>query len=161
MFIDSRLEFADAVAVGAVNNNTLNVGNVIDTTYAFSARDIGVGQPLYLVINVAVAFTSAGATTISLLLSSDSTTALSVDDTQTTHWESDSVDEGQYTLGKKFIVPLPSGAVPTDVSGKGYERYLGVQVRNRTAQALTAGSIDAYLTFDPQGVSTHYADAVN
>lgn len=160
MIIDDRLEFADATSIGTPNNATVNVGDVIDTTSAFGARDIGSGQPLYLVINVTTTFASAGATTISLILASDSTTSLSVDDTQTIHWESDSVDEAQYTAGKQFIVPLPSGAVPTDVSGRGYERYLGVQVRNRSAVAITAGAIDAYLTLDPRNVAV-YPDATN
>jgi hypothetical protein len=158
MIIDDRLEFADATSIGTPNNVTVNVGDVVDIGTV--ARDIGSGHALFLVINVTTTFASAGATLLSLILASDSTSTLSVDDTQTIHWESDSVDDAQYTAGKQFIVPLPSGSVPTDVSGKGYERFLGVQVRNRAAVAVTAGAIDAYLTLDPRNVAV-YPDATN
>lgn len=157
MILDERTEFCDATSIGTPNNATVNVGDVIDLT---TQRDIGSGQDVYLVINVTSTFTSAGATTISLILASDSTTTLSVDDTQTIHWESDSVDEGQYTAGKQFVVPLPSGSVPTQVGSGPYERYLGVQVRNRSAVAITGGAIDAFLTLDPRSVAV-YPDATN
>lgn len=166
MIIDVLTQFASATSIGTPNASTVNVGDVIDTYANATApnnqqRDLGNGQPVYLVIVVTTAFTDAGSTAVSLLLSSDSTSTLSVDGTQTTHWRSDEVDAGQYTAGKTFVIPLPAGDVPTQVGGPGaYERYLGIQVQNTAAVAVSTGNITAFLTLDPTKWIS-YNDAVN
>jgi hypothetical protein len=49
MIMDERLEFADAVSVAAAAGTAL-IGDVIDLGSVH--RDIGAGQPVYLVITV-------------------------------------------------------------------------------------------------------------
>lgn len=151
MILDENLEFADATAVGAPNNTTVNVGDVIDTGAV--VRDLGAGEPLYLVVQVTTAITSGGAATVSFLLSSDSGSTLAVDDTQTTHWESDVIPKATLVAGYEFAIALP-------MASPDYERYLGVQVRENAGQALTAGNINAFLTNQPRKYRA-YADAAN
>ena len=149
--MDERTEFADATSVGTPNNTTVNVGDVLDLT---TARDIGAGlPPLYLVIQVTTAITSGGAATVSFLLSSDSTGTIAVDGTQTSHWESDTIAVATLVAGYTLVVPIP-GEDPA------YERFLGVQVRENAGQALTAGNINAFLTFNPKQWKA-YSDAAN
>jgi hypothetical protein len=150
MILDERTEFADATSVGTPNNTTVNVGDVIDLSVA---RDIGNGQPIYLVVQVTTAITSGGAATVSFLISSDSTTTLSVDGTQTSHWESDAIAVASLTAGYTLVTALP-------LESPAYERYLGFQVRENAGQALTAGNVNAFLTVDPYGWKS-YADATN
>lgn len=150
MILDERTEFADATSVGTPNNTTVNVGDVIDLSVA---RDIGNGQPIYLVVQVTTAITSGGAATVSFLLSSDSTATLSVDGTQTSHWESDTIAVASLVAGYTLVTALP-------LESPAYERYLGFQVRENAGQALTAGNVNAFLTVDPHGWKS-YADATN
>ena len=150
MILDETLEFADATSVGAPNNSTVNVGDVVDLN---PARDIGHGDPIYLVVQVTTAVTSGGAATVSFLLVSDSVSTPAVDGTQTVHFESAVIPKATLVAGYKLVVPLPSEGPP-------YERYLGVQVRENAGQALTAGNINAFLTLDA-AKWTAYADAQN
>ena len=61
MYLDNNLEFADATSVGTPNNTTVNVGDIIDSDVA---RDLGTGQPVFLVVQVTTAITSGGAATV-------------------------------------------------------------------------------------------------
>lgn len=162
MIIDTLTQFANATSIGTPNNATVNVGDVVDTLGSFTGnRDLGNGKALYLIIIVTSTFTSGGATLLSLILASDSTSTLSVDDTQSIHYESASEDDSAYTAGKVFVIPLPAGDLAVQVGAPGaYERYLGVQVRNRAAVAVTGGAITAFLSEDPTKWLA-YADAVN
>lgn len=155
MMLDERTEFADATSVGTPNNSTVNVGDQIDLGAA--GRDIGVdgnGGSLYLVIQVTTAITSAGAATVSFLLSSDSVSTLAVNGTQTVHYESAVIPVASLVAGYTLVVPLPYGGSNV------YERYLGVQVRENAAQALNGGAINAFLTPNAEAWKA-YADAVN
>ena len=149
--LDERLEFADATAVGAPNNTTVNVGDVVDLT---TARDIGNGHTMFLVIQVTTAITSGGAATVSFLMSSDAAATLAVNGTQTVHYESDIIAKASLVAGYELVVPVPLG------SSSAYERFVGVQVKENAGQALTAGNINAFLTYDPRGW-TAYPDAAN
>ena len=151
MILDEYLEFADAASVGTPNNAIVNVGDQIDLGIA--DRDPGNGRPLYLVVQVTTAFSSIGAATASFLLSSDDTTPIAVNGTQTTHYESDVFALSKLVPGFAVITPLP-------VAGPIYERYLGFQVRENAGQALNAGAVNAFLTFDPSRWQA-FADAVN
>ena len=84
MWVDDKLEFADATSVGTPNNSTANLG---DYMRLLDVRDIGNGEPVYLVVQVTTAFTSGGAATVAFLLVSDSTTTIAVDGTATKHVE--------------------------------------------------------------------------
>lgn len=140
MILDSSLEFADNLSVAAAAGTAV-LANAIDLGAA--GERIATGQPaMYLVINVATAFASAGAATVQFRLVSDSTDPASTDGTETRHWQSENFAYTRLTAGKKLIIPLPSGdATP-------YERYLQLQVVTGTA-TTTAGAINAFLTAFP------------
>ena len=150
MWIDENLEFADAVAAGGLNGTAALVGDVVDLGSV--TRDIGQGTPMYLVLQVAVAFTSGGAASVEFELASDAVEAIATDANQTTHWRSDTVLVTALVAGYTFVIPLPMGSPD-------YERYLGVIARETASQLLTAGSINAFLTNDPSGWAS-YADAL-
>ena len=151
-FMDDNLEFADATSVGTPNGSTGNVGDIIDTGSV--SRDIGAGQPLYLVITVDTAITSGGAATVIFHLVSDATTTIATDGSATEHVKTQDIAVADLVAGYTLVVPLPSFN-PT------YERYLGFQVEEAASQALTAGNVNAYLTLDPVGPRDSYADAAN
>ncbi len=142
MWIDENLEFADAKALAALNNSAELVGDVVDLGGV--TRDVGQGQPMYLVLQVSTAFTSGGAASVEFELASDAVAGIQTDATQTTHWRSDTILVTALTAGFTFVIPLPMGSVL-------YERYLGVLARETASQALTAGAINAFLTTDPHG----------
>ncbi len=150
MFMDKRAEFADATSVGTPNNSTVNVGDIMDTSVV---RDVGAGQPVYLVVTVDTDITSGGAATVAFLLVSDSTTTIATDGTATKHIETKAIAVASLVAGYKLVVPLPS-------VNPAYERYLAFQVKETAGQALTAGKVNAFLTIDPHGW-TAYADATN
>jgi hypothetical protein len=141
MFMDSRLEFADATSVGTPNNTTVNVGDIIDSSVI---RDVGAGHPLYLVITIDTAVTSGGSATVAFLMVSDSTTTIAVNGTATKHSETDAIAVASLVAGYELVVPLPS-------VNPAYERYLAFQVKETAGQALTAGNVNAFLTLDPPG----------
>ena len=155
--LDETNEFADAVSVAAVAS-TINVGDVIDTTVV---RDMGNGEPIYLVISVDTEVITAGAAgTITFQLISDSITTPATDGTATVHYQSAAfvTDDAAAnaaeldTGGVPVVIALPWQGVP-------YERYLGVQAVIGTT-TITAGAVNAYLTLvPPRWVA--YPDAVN
>jgi hypothetical protein len=150
MILDERTEFADATSVGTPNNTTVNVGDVIDLQ---EARDIGAGHPLYLVVTVDTAIGSSGSATVRFKLSSDSTSTLSVDGTQTEHATSDAIAVASLIAGYKLVIPVPA-------ENPAFERYLGFQVQEAAGSALNAGKVNAFLTHDAS-IWKAYADATN
>ena len=151
MILDELTEFADATSVGTPNNTTVNVGDIIDTGTV--VRDLGQGQPVYVVITVDTAIVSGGAATVAFLVVSDSTTTIATDGTATRHLESDAIPVATLVAGYTMVMQLP--AVAPD-----YERYLAFQIREVAGQALTGGNVNAFLTSDPTGW-TSYPDATN
>lgn len=151
MWIDENLEFADATSVGTPNNTTVNVGDIIDTGGV--VRDLGAGEPMYLVVQVTTLVTSGGAATVRFKLASDSTETIAVDGTQTEHLTSDSIAVASLVVGYTLVMALPSNS-------PNYERYLAFQVEEDAGQALTAGNVNAFLTRDARAYRA-YADAVN
>jgi hypothetical protein len=151
MIMDERLEFADATALSTVGTGLAAVGDVIDL--GATPQDLGNGQPLYLVIQVDTAVTSAGSATVSFQLVSDGAATLAANGTETLHYASAAIPKASLVAGYEIVVAVPlEGSVA-------YERYLGVQQNVGTA-ALTAGKINAFLTFDPKGWKA-YPDAAN
>lgn len=151
MWMDENLEFADATSVGTPNSTTVNVGDVVDS--GAIVRDLGAGEPLYLVVQVTTLIESGGAATVRFKLASDSTAVPSVDGTQTEHWTSDSIAVASLVAGYEFAIALP-------MANPDYERYLGFQVEEDAGQALTAGNVNAFLTPDVRKYRA-YADASN
>ena len=153
MIMDETLEFADATSVGTPNNTTVNVGDLVNTTVA---RDVGNGQTMYLVVQVVDAVTSGGAAIANFQLVSDATSTVAVDDTQTIHFRSDDFPVASLVAGFQRVFPLPVGGEGTN----SYEQYLGFQIRETGSNALTGGTVNAFLTLDPTGWQS-YPDATN
>tara|TARA_R110000765_G_scaffold200964_1_gene306403 strand:- start:2808 stop:3254 length:447 start_codon:yes stop_codon:yes gene_type:complete len=148
MIMDSLLEFADGADISQAAGTYLST-NVVDLQ---SARDIGNGQPLYLVIQIDAAVTSGGSATVQFRLRSDSVAAVHAT-TSTGHTDSGAIAVASLVVGYQIIMPLPpEGSVL-------YERYLGVQAIVAAA-TTTAGTYSAFLTLDPAG-NKSYPDATN
>ena len=141
MFMDSTLEFADASSIGTPNNSTVNVGSTVDSDLA---RDIGAGQPVYLVITVDTAVTSGGSATVRFKMVSDGTSTIATDGTATEHMTTHDFPVASLVAGYTVVIPLTS-------VNPSYERYLGFQAQETASSALTAGAINAFLTIDPHG----------
>lgn len=140
MILDERLEFADGVDISAFTaaGGDQLIGDVIDLE---TARDIGNGETLYLVIQIdtAIAGTSS---TVQFKLASDAAAAIATDGSATVHWSSAVIAEATLVAGYTVaIVPLP-------YENPAYERYLGVQADVGTAN-LSAGAVSAFLVRDP------------
>lgn len=141
MIMDELNEFCDATALDTSGTGLALVGDVIDL--GENGEQVGDGCPMYLVIQVTTAVTSAGAATVSFQLVSDAAAAIAADGSESLHWASAAIAKATLVAGYELIVPLPTGA------GVAYERYLGIQQNVGTA-ALTAGAINAFLTKDPK-----------
>lgn len=137
MYVDSLAQFSDAQAVTA----TAISENVMDLGASPTTRDIGNGQPVYLVVQTQTTATDTGSdATLTITLESDSTADLAT--SATVHYSSGAIAFADFaTAGTQFVaVALPMGD---------YERYLGVRF-TVAAGPLTAGNFDAFLTTDVQ-----------
>lgn len=148
MIMDELLEFCDADTLTTTTGRNLE-GDVINLQ---QARDIGNGQPVYLVIQVTTAVTSAGAATISFELVSDAQAAIAVDGSATEHITTEAIGKATLVAGYTRVIALP-------LEDPAYEQYLGL-ISNVGTAALTAGAINAFLTLDPHGWQS-YPDATN
>lgn len=149
MIIDRLAEFCDATTVTtatgthAIGSN-LNLGSAV--------KDFGQGQTPFLVITVDTAFTSGGSATVAFQLVSDAQDPPAADATETVHWRSHPFAVATLVAGYSFGVAMPFG-------DKHYEQYLGIEAIVATA-SLTAGKINAFLTFDQHGW-TPYPEGTN
>jgi len=148
--ITARLNtFASAVALNTGAAGTYNIGDLINME---DVRDLGQGNPLYLVVTVETTATSGGSATGQFQLVSDATSTISTT-TQTVHAVSAAHAVASMVAGYSiFVIALPQ-------EGTVYEQYLGIQQITGTA-AFTAGKIDAFLTMDVAAWKP-YADAAN
>ena len=143
MILDERLEFADATSVAAAAGTAL-IGDVIDME---TARDIGAGEPIYLVITCDTSIITGGAAgTVKFQLASDAQAAIATDGSATVHF-----DTGTFVTDGDDANELDAGAVIAAVAlpmeGKVYEQYLGILCVTATT-TTTAGAINAFLTKD-------------
>lgn len=148
MILDERLELSDAGTLATSTGTALH-GDVID----FGGDQIGDGEPMYLVIQVTTAVTSAGAATVKFELASDAAAAIATDGSATVHAATEAIGKASLVAGYTRVIPLPPAA------GNSYERYVGVLTTVGTA-ALTAGAVNAFLTKDVARWQA-YADANN
>lgn len=148
--IDTSLQFANQTALSTAATGLALVGNVIDLTVA---RNIANGKPLYLVITVTTAVTSAGAATVQFLLTSGAVAAIPVDGSATQHYASAAIPKATLVAGYQIVVPLP-------LESPAYQEFLGIQ-QNVGAAALTAGAITAELTLDPPGPAKTYPQSAH
>ena len=156
MIIDERTEFCDAVACNTGAAGTYNLGDLINMEVA---RDIGNGQPVYLVISVDTEIITGGtAGTVAFQLVSDSTSTVATDGTQTVHYASKA-----FVTDDTALTELQAGEVAVCVAlpmeGVAYEQYLAVQQVTGTT-AITAGKVNAFLTLDPMNNKKSYANAI-
>lgn len=157
MLIDKFAEFADAASVAASAGTAL-IGSQIDLGVA---RDIGNGRPVYLVITVDTEIITGGsAGTIQFVLASDSTAAIATDGSATEHlytpiFTTDDAAANSPQLNAGEI--LFYGAIPGE--GAVYERFLGILCVT-ASNDVTAGKVNAFLTFDPPNNRKTYADAI-
>lgn len=127
--------------------------NQIDLGLA--ARDIGIGNPLFLNMVVTEAFTDGGdSATLTLQVRSDDSASIHAS-TSSVHFQSKAFLKEELTLGTKmsFILP-PMG------DNEPYERYLGLQGVVATA-GFDAGMITAWVGLEPISGWKAYADAAN
>jgi hypothetical protein len=159
MIMDERLEFADAVSVAAAAGTAL-IGDVIDLGAV--ARDIGQGQPVFLVITTDTEIITGGsAGTIQFILASDAQAAIAVDGSATQHLatkafvtDDAAANDSQMNAGGIIYAgPLP-------MEGVVYERFLGILAVIATT-TVTAGKINAFLTLTPPTTRRHYAEGVS
>ena len=157
MILDKRSEFCDATALNGGAAGAYLLGNQIDLG---TARDIGNGQPVYLVITVATGIEVASSTgTVQFSLASDATAAIATDGSATVH----AVSPAFATSTTSDTTTLKAGtvlfAVPLPLEGNAYEQYLGLLQTTGTT-AISAGAIDASLTLDVQAWKA-YANAID
>jgi hypothetical protein len=126
MLLDAQLLFSDGQAVTTTANST----NVIDL---LSARDIGAGEDLWLVVVVTEAATAAGAATVTFSMETDDNVSFS---SATTIYTSPAIAKTALTLGARAIgVKVPRYT----------ERYLRLAYTVGTGP-LTAGKFTAGIT---------------
>jgi hypothetical protein len=154
VILDERNEFCDATALNTGAAGSYLIGDVIDTGIAGTStqpNDLGAGDSLWLVIQVATTATSGGSATGQFHLCSDAQAAIATNGTATYHFSSGAIPVATLAAGYQVAcVKLPAGT---------YERYVGIVQTTGTA-AFTAGAVNAFLTNDPVQIR-HYADAVN
>jgi len=131
MYVDAQNLFSDAQAITASAAST----NLIDFG---SARDIGVGQELYLVVIVDVAFTDAG---------SDSTVTVTIETDDNVGFASAATAQSLGTFaalsaaGSRLIARVQPEAA--------WEQYVRAYYTVANGN-LTTGSLTAFLTTDIQ-----------
>jgi hypothetical protein len=146
MILDERLEFADALTCVANIGNAI-LGDVIDLGATPTLKDIGNGEPLYLVIQVSTAVVGSSST-VQWQLASDSTANLAT--SKTVHIDTGAIAEATLVAGYTIIHALPIAAL--------YERYLGIWQTVATGN-LSAGNVNMFLTHSPAKY-TIYPDAL-
>lgn len=138
MILDKRNEFCDAVALNTGGAGTYLVGDQVDLG---TARDVGNGEPMYLVITVDTLPTSGGSATAQFTLASDASASIATDGSASVHFQTKAFTIAQMAAGQVLA------AVALPMEGVAYERYLGVLQTTGTA-AFTGGKINAFLTHD-------------
>ena len=153
MILDERNEFADAASVAAAAGTAL-IGDVIDTGSV--SRDMGMGQPLYLVITTATEIITGGAAgTLKFQLVSDAQAAIATDGSATIHIDTGTfVTDDSAANSAQFNAGGVIACIALPMEGAVYERYLGILAVTATT-TTTAGAINAFLTLDPTGWSAY------
>lgn len=141
MFLDAQLLFSDAQAVtsAAGSTNTIDLGAV---------RDIGTGEPLYVMVSVDTTMADTGSnSTLTVTLEGDSTTSFTPDGTQDLF-----VIPAVTAAGSVFYARLDPGAAPLNY------RYIRLLYTPNNGD-LSAGAFTAALVKDIQKYVS-YADNI-
>jgi hypothetical protein len=142
MILDKRTEFCDAVALNTGAPATFVIGDQIDLGTV--GRDIGNGEPLYVVIEAATGINAAGAGTVQFQVVSADNAALTTNPVvhmQTTAFVT-STTSGN--AGGALAAGTTLAALSVPMEGVAYRRFLGIR-QVTGAQAITAGAVDAFL----------------
>lgn len=154
--LDERTEFADAASIAAAAGTAL-IGDVYDL--ALTGLDLGRAADLWFVVTVDTDIVAAGAGTFKVQLASDAQAAIATDGSASIHF-----DSGDFTTAATTPADQKAGktlvAVKLPAAGRAYERYLGVLVTIAT-QTISAGKINAFLTFDWGKPDQFYPDGAN
>jgi hypothetical protein len=134
MITDKFVYFAEGVATG--NTGTRILGDVIDLQ---QVRDIGAGQPIYLVVQVKTAITAASGGTYAVKLTSGTNDALAN--------PQDHVVSATFSSAATIAAGTELLKVALPMEGPAYKRYIGVQ-EVVASQNTTAGAVSAFLVFD-------------
>lgn len=138
MILDKRNEFCDATALNTGGAGTYLLGDQIDLG---TARDVGNGQPVYLVITVDTLPTSGGSATAQFSLASDASASIATDGSASVHFLTKAFAISEMAAGQVLA------AIALPMEGVAYERYLGILQTTGTA-AFTGGKVNAFLTND-------------
>lgn len=149
MILDERTEFCDATALNTGAAGTYLLGDQIDSSVV---RDLGNGEPIYLVITVDTLPTSGGAATAQFTLASDDSASIATNGTASVHFVTKAFAMSEMAAGTVLA------AVALPAQGVAYERYLGILQTTGTA-AFTGGKINAFLSIDAARWRA-YADAI-
>lgn len=137
MYVDDELLLCD---------NQETIGIVDASVYSLQAinlgtvRDVGKGEPAYLVINVTELFesaTSIGTVVFALVDEEDETLA----DTSLVIVQTAPILVTALTAGRIIVIPIPAGLIT--------QQYLGLKV-TLAGEEVTAGRIDAFIALDAQ-----------
>jgi hypothetical protein len=132
MYVDSQLEFSDAQAItaSAASDNLVDLGA--------TQVDLGVGEPLYLVVNVTTAFTDAGSdSTVLVEIEQDTTAAFS----SATAVQTVGTFAALSAVGDKKIARLAPLAIT--------EQFIRLQYTVANGN-LTTGALDAQIVTQAQ-----------
>ena len=149
MYLDAQNQFSNAQAVTstAISENVIDLCAGVTTTPPNLTTDLGIGEPVWLVIQTETACTDSGSdATVTFSLESDDNVGLS---SATVHYTSGAVPFATYS-------PVGTRVVATRLPSGNYQRYLGVRYTVASGP-LTAGKFDAFLTKDIAAY-TSYAD---
>ena len=147
MYLDAKNEFSDAQAVTttAISSNV-----VIDLGSVNATKDIGLGEPLWLIVLTNTLVTDSGSdATLTVTLESAADAGLTLG--PVVHYTTGAMAFGTFSPAGTVLVAirLPSAD---------YKRYVGIRYTVANGP-LTAGKFDAFLTHDIQKWKS-YADNV-
>jgi len=136
MYVDDTLLICD-------NQEMIGSSTTDYSLYAVNlgtTRDVGKGEPAFLVINVTTAFasgTSTGTVCFALVDEEDET----IDSGSVVIVQTAPIIVTRLTAGKIIVIPIPAGLIT--------QQYLGVKATYATEE-VTAGKIDAHIAVDAQ-----------
>ena len=136
MYVDKQCLLSDSQDLSQVAGDYYS-------TYAYNlgstTGDPGSGRPLYVVICVDVAFTSAGSATVTFAVIDEADATL--DSGSVVIVQTAAIAIASLTAGKTIVIPVPAGLVT--------QQYLGLKYTIATA-TTTAGTVVAFVALDAQ-----------
>lgn len=129
----NTLSASQTVTTSAVSGNTIDLSQ---------ARDVGIGQDLFIVVNVEQTVTAAGAATVNFQVVTSAAAALS---SPTILGQTDAIPKASLVAGTQIVIPVPQTLI-----NKTGQRYFGLQYTVGTGP-LTAGIFSAYVVYDQPG----------